>query len=123
MSWRVLHDISRAARISRRSGGSDQASAALPDPRRQGGDVRADADEAQVDVAVLVAAAADGDEGAWNELVDRYTPLLVRVIAGYRLRGAELDDVAQTVWLRLLGHPRAPRGPPARPRRVLTPPP
>jgi RNA polymerase sigma factor (sigma-70 family) len=120
MSWRVLHDISRAARISRRSGGSDQASAALPDPRRQGGDVRADADEAQVDVAVLVAAAADGDEGAWNELVDRYTPLLVRVIAGYRLRGAELDDVAQTVWLRLVEHLGSLREPRALPGWIVT---
>jgi RNA polymerase sigma factor (sigma-70 family) len=82
--------------------------------------VRADADEAQVDVAVLVAAAADGDEGAWNELVDRYTPLLVRVIAGYRLRGAELDDVAQTVWLRLVEHLGSLREPRALPGWIVT---
>jgi RNA polymerase sigma factor (sigma-70 family) len=70
-------------------------------------------DEAEVDVAVLVAAAADGDEGAWGEIVQRYAPLLTRVVSGYRLSGAELDDVAQTVWLRLvehLGDLREPRG-------------
>jgi RNA polymerase sigma factor (sigma-70 family) len=68
------------------------------------------------DVTELVAAAAQGDEAAWHEIVDRYTPLLVRVIQSYRLSVAELEDVAQTVWLRLieqLGGLREPRALPA----------
>ena len=31
------------------------------------------------DVALLVAAAERGDEDAWGEIVDRYTPLVVTV--------------------------------------------
>jgi len=57
---------------------------------------------AEADVTLLVAAAVDGDQGAWDEIVARYTPLLVRVLLGYRLSRAELEDVAQTVWLRLV---------------------
>ena len=69
-------------------------------------------DDDAPDVASLVASAAQGDEAAWHELVERYTPLLVRVVQGYRLGPAELEDVAQTVWLRLieqLGQLREPR--------------
>lgn len=77
-------------------------------------------DEAEVDVAMLVAAAADGDEGAWGEIVERYTPLLVRVILAYRLAPAERDDVAQTVWLRLVEHLGALREPRALPAWIVT---
>lgn len=55
-------------------------------------------------VASLVAAAAIGDQAAWNEIVDRYSPLLVGVVRQYRLTPAETQDVAQTVWLRLVEH-------------------
>jgi RNA polymerase sigma factor (sigma-70 family) len=89
----------------------------LADRRRQGGDV---GDDEAVDVAVLVAAAADGDEGAWGEIVERYAPLLTRVISGFRLSGAELDDVAQTVWLRLVEHLEALREPRALPAWIVT---
>lgn len=70
----------------------------------------------ETDVTALVAAAADGHEEAWGEIVERYTPLLVRVVQGYRLGVAEVEDVAQTVWLRLieqLGELREPRALPA----------
>jgi RNA polymerase sigma factor (sigma-70 family) len=69
-------------------------------------------DDDEPDVTDLVKAAAAGDEGAWQELVDRYTPLLLRVVLGFRLSQAEIEDVAQTVWLRLveqLGDLREPR--------------
>lgn len=55
-------------------------------------------------VTVLVAAAATGEQAAWNEIVDRYSPLLVGVVRRYRLTAAETEDVAQTVWLRLVEH-------------------
>jgi RNA polymerase sigma factor (sigma-70 family) len=55
-------------------------------------------------VTALVVAAAAGDQLAWRELVDRYAPLLVSVVRGFRLTPAEVEDVAQTVWLRLVEH-------------------
>ena len=77
-------------------------------------------DDEAVDVAVLVAAAADGDEGAWGEIVHRYSPVLTRVISGFRLSGEERDDVAQTVWLRLVEHLGGLREPRALPGWILT---
>jgi RNA polymerase sigma factor (sigma-70 family) len=74
----------------------------------------------QSDVALLVAAAAQGDEGAWGELVDRFTPLLVAVVLRYRLSSAELQDVAQTVWLRLIEHLGELREPRALPMWLIT---
>ncbi len=56
------------------------------------------------DITLLVAEAEQGDEGAWGEIVDRYTPLVVSVALRYRLSSAELQDVSQTVWLRLVEH-------------------
>ncbi|NUR96431.1 MAG: sigma-70 family RNA polymerase sigma factor [Kribbellaceae bacterium] len=55
-------------------------------------------------VTALVAAAAAGDQQAWRELVDRYAPLLVSIIRGFRLTAEETEDVAQIVWLRLVEH-------------------
>ncbi|MGC5052361.1 RNA polymerase sigma factor [Micromonospora sp. DT48] len=59
---------------------------------------------AEQSAAALVAAAADGDESAWNELVRRYTPLVYAVIRGHDLGGVDAADVNQTVWLRLVEH-------------------
>jgi RNA polymerase sigma factor (sigma-70 family) len=53
-------------------------------------------------VLELVAAALDGDQHAWNRLVDRYTPLVLSVVRRYRLAGSDAEDVVQTVWLRLV---------------------
>jgi RNA polymerase sigma factor (sigma-70 family) len=83
----------------------------------KGGDV---SDDEAVDVAVLVAAAAEGDEGAWCEIVHRYAPLVTRVISGFHLSEAERDDVAQTVWLRLVEHLGDLRQPLALPGWILT---
>jgi len=50
----------------------------------------------------VVAAAAAGDEHAWALLRDRYA-LRVRTVARlHRLAPHDVDDVAQTTWLRLL---------------------
>lgn len=74
----------------------------------------------RTDVALLVAAAAQGDEEAWGELVDRYTPLLVSVLLRFRLSSAERQDVAQTVWLRLIEHLGSLREPRALPQWLIT---
>lgn len=52
----------------------------------------------------LVKAAASGDAQAWDEVVDRYTSLVVAVCRHFRLSDADLHDVSQTVWLRLVEH-------------------
>jgi RNA polymerase sigma factor (sigma-70 family) len=54
--------------------------------------------------AALVAAAAAGDEGAWNELVERFGGLLWSIARSYRLNAADAADVTQATWLRLLEH-------------------
>ena len=55
-----------------------------------------------IPIAELVAAAAAGDESAWDEIVNRFSPLLAGVIGGYRLPPAVRQDIAQIVWLRLV---------------------
>jgi RNA polymerase sigma factor (sigma-70 family) len=52
----------------------------------------------------LVAAAAAGDAGAWQALVERYTGLLWSVARSFRLDQAAAEDAVQTAWLRLLEH-------------------
>ena len=46
----------------------------------------------------------DGDERAWDEVVDRFAGLVWIVARSYRLSSAATDDVVQTVWLRLAEH-------------------
>jgi len=53
-------------------------------------------------VGELVAAALAGDVESWNDLVQRYTPLLLSVVRRFRLDGSDAEDVVQTVWLRLV---------------------
>jgi RNA polymerase sigma factor (sigma-70 family) len=53
-------------------------------------------------VVDLVARAAASDERAWNELVDRYAPLVWSICVRYQLGGADIEDVGQTVWLGLV---------------------
>jgi len=42
------------------------------------------------------------DRDAWNEIVDRYSPLIWSICRRYRLDGADVEDVGQNVWLHLL---------------------
>lgn len=53
-------------------------------------------------VVALVARAAGGDHGAWNELVERYAPLVWTICSRYRLSEQDTEDVGQTVWLLLV---------------------
>ena len=56
------------------------------------------------EVAELVRAAAEGDQAAWNGLVDRYNGLVWSVARSHRLSMADASDVVQTTWLRLVEH-------------------
>jgi RNA polymerase sigma factor (sigma-70 family) len=68
----------------------------------------------------LVRGARDGEQSAWNELVERYTPLVLSVVRGYRLQGSDTDDVVQTLWLRLVEHLGDIREPLALPGWIVT---
>ncbi len=52
----------------------------------------------------LVAAAATGDQQAWDGLVDAFAGLVWSVIRSHGFYGAEGADISQTVWLRLVEH-------------------
>ncbi|MFN8078589.1 MAG: sigma-70 family RNA polymerase sigma factor [Kineosporiaceae bacterium] len=56
------------------------------------------------DAASLVSRAGQGDQAAWDGLVDRYSGLLWSIARSYRLRDADASDVLQTAWMRLLEH-------------------
>ncbi|HET6562877.1 MAG TPA: sigma-70 family RNA polymerase sigma factor [Marmoricola sp.] len=71
-------------------------------------------------VAELVRAARNGDQRSWNDLVDRFLPLVTRLTARFRLYGADAEDVNQTVWLRLVEHLDAIREPNAVPGWIAT---
>jgi RNA polymerase sigma factor (sigma-70 family) len=53
-------------------------------------------------VVNLVARARDGDQQAWDHLVERYAPLVWSICRRFRLTRADTDDVGQTVWLLLV---------------------
>ena len=53
-------------------------------------------------VIALVTRAGGGDQGAWNEIVDRYAPLVWSICLRYQLAREEIDDVGQNVWLLLV---------------------
>ena len=55
-------------------------------------------------VDALVTRAANGDQRAWDALVERYAPLTWSICRQYQLGEADADDVGQTVWLQLLDH-------------------
>jgi RNA polymerase sigma factor (sigma-70 family) len=55
-------------------------------------------------VAALVVRAGDGDQEAWNEVVERYSPLVWSICVRYQLSRQDIDDVGQNVWLLLVEH-------------------
>jgi RNA polymerase sigma factor (sigma-70 family) len=57
--------------------------------------------DAQV-VVELITRTRDGDQQAWDALVDRYAPLIWAICRRYRLDRADAEVVGQIVWLRLL---------------------
>ena len=68
----------------------------------------------------LVAAAREGDQDAWNAIVERFLPLVSALVRRHRLSEADGDDVCQTVWLRLVEHLDALREPDALPGWIST---
>jgi RNA polymerase sigma factor (sigma-70 family) len=55
-------------------------------------------------VAELVTRARNGDQQAWDALVERYASLIWSICRRYQLGSADAEDVAQAVWLKLVDH-------------------
>jgi RNA polymerase sigma factor (sigma-70 family) len=53
-------------------------------------------------VVALVARAAEDDHDAWDELVERYAPLVWAICTRYQLSRDDVEDVGQSVWLLLV---------------------
>ena len=79
----------------------------------------ADPDEDQR-VATLATRAAEGDHVAWDEIVERYTPMVWSICRRFRLGIQETEDVGQTVWLQLVEHCGRLRDPAALPGWLAT---
>jgi RNA polymerase sigma factor (sigma-70 family) len=88
----------------------------LPDTTRPD----AGAPERPGQLAELVAGARRGERWAWDALVERYRPLVRAVASGYRLNRGDVEDVDQTVWLRLVENLDRIREPRALPRWLMT---
>jgi hypothetical protein len=59
---------------------------------------------ASVGTSELVARASAGDQGAWEQLVERYGGLVWAVARAHRLRHADASEVSQVTWLLLTQH-------------------
>jgi RNA polymerase sigma factor (sigma-70 family) len=71
-------------------------------------------------VVDLVVRARSGDARAWNDLVERYAPLVWSVCRRHGLSDEDVHDVGQTVWLALLSHLPVLREPAALPGWLAT---
>jgi DNA-directed RNA polymerase specialized sigma24 family protein len=67
------------------------------------------------DLTALVTRASNGDKQAWDELVERYAPLIWSICRRYRLCRADAADVGLSVWLRLVDQLGSLRDPAALP--------
>jgi len=71
-------------------------------------------------VTGLVARAQNGDQCAWDALVERYAPLVHSICRRYRLGPGNAEDVSQNVWLTLVGQLGNLRDPAALPGWLVT---
>ena len=55
-------------------------------------------------VTDLVRRATNGDQTAWDALVERYAPLIWSICASHQLGGAQAGDAGRSVWLQLADH-------------------
>jgi RNA polymerase sigma factor (sigma-70 family) len=53
-------------------------------------------------VVALVSRVSDGDQEAWNEIIERYSPLVWSICLRFELSRQDIDDVGQSVWLLLV---------------------
>jgi RNA polymerase sigma factor (sigma-70 family) len=70
--------------------------------------------------ADLVSRASAGDKLAWDQLVERYSPLIWSICRRYRLNDEDAKDVGQSVWLNLVNQLGKIRNPAALPGWLVT---
>lgn len=75
---------------------------------------------AESPVADLLERAAEGKESAWQEIIQRFSPLVASVCRGCGVRGADAEDVAGSVWLDLVAGLRSIREPKSLPGWLAT---
>jgi RNA polymerase sigma factor (sigma-70 family) len=61
-------------------------------------------DFAAMELAELVHAAGEGDQEAWNAIVERFGGLVWATVRAHRLNAVDGAEVVQTTWLRLVEH-------------------
>lgn len=71
-------------------------------------------------IATLLEHATAGVESAWQEIVARYSPLVVKVCYRCGVVGSDAEDVAGAVWLRLVMNLSKIREPKALPKWLMT---
>jgi RNA polymerase sigma factor (sigma-70 family) len=71
-------------------------------------------------VTPLLERAARGTESAWREIITRYSPLVHAVCHDHGIRGVDAEDVAGSVWLRLVANLTSIREPEALPGWLRT---
>lgn len=71
-------------------------------------------------VVTLVTRARGNDPEAWNELIERYAPLVWAICVRYRLSSHDTEDVSQSIWLLLAEHLGKLREPAALPGWLAT---
>lgn len=71
-------------------------------------------------VTGLVARARDGDKHAWDEIVERFAPMVWSICRRFRLSESDVEDVGQNVWLQLVEHLPSVREPAALPGWLRT---
>ena len=72
------------------------------------------------DLTALVTRARTGDKQAWDDLVERYAPLIWSICSRYRLGPADVEDAGQSVWLRLVDRLASIRDPSVLPGWIAT---
>src|SRR5882757_3399375 len=71
-------------------------------------------------VIALVVRATEGEQTAWDEIVERFSPLVWSICRRFRLSDADAHDVGQNVWLRLVEYLPSLREPAALPGWLAT---
>lgn len=71
-------------------------------------------------VIALVARAGQGEQTAWDEIVERFAPLVWSICRRFRLSEVDAHDVGQNVWLRLVEYLPSLREPAALPGWLAT---
>src|SRR5882757_5846611 len=71
-------------------------------------------------VIALVVRATEGEQTAWDEIVERFSPLVWSICRRFRLSDVDAHDVGQNVWLRLVEYLPSLREPAALPGWLAT---